>query len=94
MYARVPWNKNYIYEVYIIKWLLHVRAYISVIVAFMRRITVIPQSERSSVVAKDNGGKLADIIRYTTTHLVKQDDVGMTNVNGADTDITHGDLLL
>nr|UYE98038.1 MAG: hypothetical protein [Prevotella phage R001] len=40
------------------------RAYISVIVAFMLRITVIPQSERSSVVAKDNGGKLADIIRY------------------------------
>lgn len=29
-----------------------------------------------------------------TTHLVKQDDVGMTNVNGADTDIGHGDLLL
>lgn len=50
--------------IYIIKWLLHMRAYISVIVAFMRRITVILQSERSSVVAKDNGGKLADIIRY------------------------------
>ena len=29
-----------------------------------------------------------------TTHLVKQDDVGMTNTNGADTDIAHGDLLL
>ena len=28
-----------------------------------------------------------------TTHLVKQDDVGMTNANGADTDIGHGDLL-
>lgn len=64
MRARVPWNKNYIYVVYIIKWLLRVRAYLSVIVAFMLRITVIPQSERSSVVAKDNGGKLADIIRY------------------------------
>ena len=64
VHARVPWNKNYIYYVYIIEWLLHVRAYISVIVAFMLRITVIPQSERSSVVAKDNGGKLADIIRY------------------------------
>ena len=63
-HTRVPWNKNYIYVVYIIKWLLHVCAYISVIVAFMLRITVIPQSERSSVVAKDNGGKLADIIRY------------------------------
>lgn len=60
----------------------------------MLRITVIPQSERSSVVAKDNGGKLADIIRYHSQHrLVKQDDVGMTNVNGADTDIGHGDLL-
>ena len=57
------------------------RAYISVIVAFMLRITVIPQSERSSVVAK------------VTTHLVKQDDVGMTNANGADTNIGHGDLL-
>ena len=63
-HTRVPWNKNYIYVVYIIKWLLRVCAYISVIVAFMLRITVIPQSERSSVVAKDNGGKLADIIRY------------------------------
>ena len=61
----------------------------------MLRITVIPQSERSSVVAKDNGGKLADIIRYhSQLHLVKQDDVGMTNVNGVDTDIAHGDLLL
>lgn len=29
----------------------------------------------------------------TTTHLVEQGDVGMTNVNGADTDIAHGDLL-
>jgi hypothetical protein len=29
-----------------------------------------------------------------TTHLVKQDDVGMTNANGADTDIAHGDLLI
>lgn len=28
-----------------------------------------------------------------TTHLVKQDDVGMTVVVGADTDIGHGDLL-
>lgn len=28
-----------------------------------------------------------------TTHLVKQDDVGMTNANGANTDINHGDLL-
>ena len=54
----------YIRSIYIIKRLLRVRAYISVIVAFMRRITVIPQSERSSVVGKDNGGKLADIIRY------------------------------
>nr|UVN08945.1 MAG: hypothetical protein [Bacteriophage sp.] len=24
---------------------------------------------------------------------MKQDDVGMTNANGADTDIGHGDLL-
>ncbi len=28
------------------------------------------------------------------SHFVKQDDVGMTNANGADTDIDHGDLLL
>lgn len=30
----------------------------------IKQLTVTPQSERSSVVAKDNGGKLADIIRY------------------------------
>lgn len=29
-----------------------------------------------------------------TTHLMKQDDVGMTVVTGIDTDIGHGDLLL
>lgn len=29
----------------------------------------------------------------TTTHLVKQDDVGMTVVTGIDTNIGHGDLL-
>ena len=38
------------------------------------------------------------VSELATTHLVKQDDVGMTNVNGADTDIghdiSHGDLLL
>lgn len=28
-----------------------------------------------------------------TTHLVKQDDVGMTVVTGIDTDIGYGDLL-
>ncbi len=33
------------------------------------------------------------VSELTTTHLVKQDDVGMTNENGADTDIGHGDLL-
>ena len=30
----------------------------------------------------------------TTTHLVKQDDVGMTVMTDIDTDIGHGDLLL
>lgn len=34
------------------------------------------------------------VSELTTTHLVKQDDVGMTNVNGIDTDITNRDLLL
>lgn len=38
--------------------------------------------------------KTSYVSELTTTHLVKQDDVGMTNVNGADNDITHGDLLL
>lgn len=38
--------------------------------------------------------KTSYVSELTTTHLVKQDDVGMTNVNGADTDIGHGDLLL
>ena len=37
--------------------------------------------------------KTSYISELITTHLVKQDDVGMTNANGADTDIAHGDLL-
>lgn len=37
--------------------------------------------------------KTSYVSELTTTHLVKQDDVGMTNANGADTDIGHGDLL-
>ena len=41
-----------------------------------------------------NDDKTSYISELTTTHLVKQDDVGMTNVNGADNDIAHGDLLL
>lgn len=34
------------------------------------------------------------LVNLEQHHLVKQDDVGMTNVNGADTDINHDDLLL
>jgi hypothetical protein len=41
-----------------------------------------------------NDDKTSYISELTTTHLVKQDDVGMTNANGIDTDIGHGDLLL
>lgn len=41
-----------------------------------------------------NDDKTNYVSELTTTHLVKQDDVGMTNVNGADTDITNRDLLL
>lgn len=37
--------------------------------------------------------KTSYVSELTTTHLVKQDDVGMTNANGVDTDIGHGDLL-
>ena len=37
--------------------------------------------------------KTSYVSELTTTHLVKQGDVGMTNANGADTDIGHGDLL-
>ena len=40
-----------------------------------------------------NDDKTSYISELTTTHLVKQDDVGMTVVNGIDTDIGHGDLL-
>ena len=40
-----------------------------------------------------NDDKTSYISELTTTHLVKQDDVGMTVVNGADNDIAHGDLL-
>lgn len=41
-----------------------------------------------------NDDKTSYISELTTTHLVKQDDVGMTVVTGIDTDIDHGDLLL
>ena len=37
--------------------------------------------------------KTSYVSELTTTHLVKQDDVGMTVVTGIDTDINHGDLL-
>lgn len=44
-----------------------------------------------------NDDKTSYISELTTTHLVKQDDVGMTVVTGIDTDIDtdigHGDLL-
>lgn len=41
-----------------------------------------------------NDDKTSYISELTTTHLVKQDDVGMTIVTGIDTDITNRDLLL
>lgn len=41
-----------------------------------------------------NDDKTSYVSELTTTHLVKQDDVGMTVVTGIDTDIGHGDLLL
>lgn len=41
-----------------------------------------------------NDDKTSYISELTTTHLVSQDDVGMTVVTGIDTDIGHGDLLL
>ena len=37
--------------------------------------------------------KTSYVSELTTTHLVKQDDVGMTVVTDIDTDIGHGDLL-
>ena len=37
--------------------------------------------------------KTSYVSELTTTHLVKQDDVGMTVVTGIDIDIGHGDLL-
>lgn len=37
--------------------------------------------------------KTSYVSELTTTHLVKQDDVGMTVVTGIDTDIGYGDLL-
>lgn len=40
-----------------------------------------------------NDDKTSYISELTTTHLVKQDDVGMTVATGIDTDIGHGDLL-
>lgn len=51
--------------------------------------------------SKDIAGNIANdddktsyISELTTTHLVKQDDVGMTVVTGIDTDIANDDLLL
>ena len=41
----------------------------------------------------DDETKTSYVSELKTTHLVKQDDVGMTVVVGADTDINHGDLL-
>lgn len=40
-----------------------------------------------------NDDKTSYVSELTTTHLVKQDDVGMTVVTGIDIDINHGDLL-
>jgi hypothetical protein len=40
-----------------------------------------------------NDDKTSYISELTTAHLVLQDDAGITNANGADTDIGHGDLL-
>lgn len=40
-----------------------------------------------------NDDKTSYISELTTTHLVKQDDVGMTVVIGIASDIGHGDLL-
>lgn len=37
--------------------------------------------------------KTSYVSELRTTHLVKQDDVGMTVVVSIDTDIAHGDLL-
>lgn len=37
--------------------------------------------------------KTSYVSELTTTHLVKQDDVGMTVMTDIDTDIGHGDLL-
>lgn len=47
-----------------------------------------------SIARSINDDKTSYISELTTTHLVKQDDVGMTVVTGIDTDIGHGDLLL
>lgn len=38
--------------------------------------------------------KTSYVSELTTTHLVKQDDVGMTVVTGIDIDIANRDLLL
>lgn len=40
-----------------------------------------------------NDDKTSYVSELKTTHLVKQDDVGMTVVVSIDTDIGHGDLL-
>lgn len=42
----------------------------------------------------DDETETSYVSELRTTHLVEQDDVGITNANGIDTNIGHGDLLL
>ena len=53
-------------------------------------MTVVTDIDTDIAIGND---KTSYVSELTTTHLVKQDDVGMTVVTGIDTDIGHGDLL-
>ena len=53
-------------------------------------MTVVTGIDTDIAISND---KTSYVSELTTTHLVKQDDVGMTVVTGIDTDIGHGDLL-
>lgn len=60
------------------------------VVYLVEIITIAKNIDTDIAIGND---KTSYVSELTTTHLVKQDDVGMTVVTGIDTDIAIGDLL-
>lgn len=76
--------KFFSYNIYYIRSILYIYIYIYYTLESAKDIA-------GNIAINDD--KTSYISELTTTHLVKQDDVGMTVVTGIDTDIAHGDLL-